>query len=362
MSETVVFGATGAVGSHVLRELVGRGAAVRAFTRDPGRLPGGVEPARGDLDDAATVRAALDGADRVLLCTPNDPRQVERETGVIDAAVAAGVTRLVKISAVVARPGSPSAFADAHGRIEEHLRASGLPSVVLRPGFYMSNLLAAAATIRDTGRFFLPGADAKVAMTDPRDVAAVAAAVLTGDGHEGRTYTVTGPAALTCAEVAVELSAALRRPVEYVGVPDEVARAAMRDAGDRRVEPLAQGLHERGQRLGEVPVAALAVGVPGHHDGAPEALVVVEHRHRLGALLRRQQRRGARDTVGVEPAFQLRPVERRDPRLRGDRHGRSSSRRTHHGTPIRCGGCSSMSPSADPRTCRRPARPGTPRR
>jgi uncharacterized protein YbjT (DUF2867 family) len=231
MSETVVFGATGAVGSHVLRELVGRGAAVRAFTRDPGRLPGGVEPARGDLDDAATVRAALDGADRVLLCTPNDPRQVERETGVIDAAVAAGVTRLVKISAVVARPGSPSAFADAHGRIEEHLRASGLPSVVLRPGFYMSNLLAAAATIRDTGRFFLPGADAKVAMTDPRDVAAVAAAVLTGDGHEGRTYTVTGPAALTCAEVAVELSAALRRPVEYVGVPDEVARAAMRDAG-----------------------------------------------------------------------------------------------------------------------------------
>ena len=223
MSVTLVFGATGTVGGHTLRELRERGVPVRAFVRHPGRLAADVGYVCGDLDDPASVRAALDGVSQVLLCTPNDPQQVERETGVVDAAVAAGVGRLVKISAVAARRGSPSAFGDAHGRIEEHLRASGLPAVVLRPGFYMSNLLAAAATIRDTGRFFLPGADAKVAMTDPRDVAAVAAVVLTGDGHDGRTYPVTGPVALSCAEVADELSAALRRPVEYVPVPDDAA-------------------------------------------------------------------------------------------------------------------------------------------
>lgn len=231
---TLVFGATGTVGAHVVRELAARDHAVRAFVRDPSRLAPGVEPVRGDLDDAVSVRAALAGVQRVLLCTPNDPRQVEREVGVIDAAVAAGVTRLVKISAIAARTGSPSAFADAHGRIEAHLRGSGLPAVVVRPGFYTSNLLAGADTIRTMGRFFLPaGSDdpARVAMTDPRDVAAVAALVLTEDGHEGRTYPVTGPVALTCAEAAAELSAALGRPVEYVPVPDEAARAAMAGAG-----------------------------------------------------------------------------------------------------------------------------------
>jgi len=231
MSTTLVLGATGTVGAHVLRELAERGVPARAFVRDPGRLGGGVEVVRGDLDDQASVRSALDGVTRVLLCTPNDPRQVEREMGVIDAAGAAGVTRLVKVSAAVAQQGSPLQFADSHARVEAHLRASGLPAVVLRPGFYMSNLLAGAETIRTMGRFFLPAGDAKVAMTDPRDVAAVAAAVLTGDGHDGRTYPITGPVALTCAEAAEDLSAALGRPVEFVDVPDEAARAGMVQAG-----------------------------------------------------------------------------------------------------------------------------------
>lgn len=233
MSATVIFGATGNVGPHVVRELRERGVPMRVFARDPRRaaalLGDAVEVVRGDLDDPASVRAALAGAGRVLLCTPNDPRQAEREISVIDAA--AGVARLVKISAPVARRDSPLQFARVHARVEEHLRASGIPAVVLRPGFYMSNLLAAADSIRMAGRFFLPAGAAAVAMTDPRDIAAVAAVALTEDGHDGRAYSVTGPVALSCAEAAAHLSEALGRPVEFVDVPDAAARAAMVEAG-----------------------------------------------------------------------------------------------------------------------------------
>ncbi|MGE3289051.1 MAG: NAD(P)H-binding protein, partial [Pseudonocardia sp.] len=184
---------------------------------------------RADLDDPASVRAAVAGADAVLLCTPNHPRQAEREIALIDLLEPG--TRVVKISAIAARAGSPSAFADAHGRAEAHLAASGLPATVLRAGFFTTNLLAGAETIRAHGRFFLPAGDAALPFTDPRDVAAVAVEVLTGTGHGGRTYTVTGPVPLTCAQAAAQLTAALGRPVEYVPVPDDVARAGLRDTG-----------------------------------------------------------------------------------------------------------------------------------
>lgn len=120
---------------------------------------------------------------------------------------------------------------DAHGRSESHLRAVGLPSVVLRPTTYMSNLLASAAAIRSTGKLFLPAGDAKVALIDPRDVASVAVTALTEDGHDDRMYLLTGPAAMTFDEVAEELSAATGRAIDYVAVSDEAALAGLTQSG-----------------------------------------------------------------------------------------------------------------------------------
>jgi uncharacterized protein YbjT (DUF2867 family) len=230
MTTILVTGATGTVGSGVVRELQTKGVRVRAFVRNP--APGlGIEFAVGDFADTTSIRAALDGVQRVFLCSPNHPQQVAQENNVIDAAASLGVELLVKIGANGAQIGSPLQFWDAHGRIEQHLRESGLPSVVLHPNSYTSNLLAAAESIRCTGRLFAPAGEARVTLTDPLDVAAVAAVVLTEDGHEGRSYTLTGPEAVTYHDAAEQLSVAIGRPVSFIDVPDSVARTGMIGAG-----------------------------------------------------------------------------------------------------------------------------------
>ena len=231
----LVTGATGKAGSQVVRALLERGREVRAFARDPDKAQSlfgdAVELALGDFADPPSVRAALDGADDVLLSCADDPRRVEWETSAIDAAAAAGVRRIVKLSTVAAEPGSPVAFWDWHGQVERHLRASGVPAVILRSTFYMSNVLAAAEQVSYEGRIYTPAGEARVAMIDPLDVGAVAAAVLTGVGDDGQTHVLTGPEAITYGQVAGELSAATGRPVEFVDVPDEGARQAMVEAG-----------------------------------------------------------------------------------------------------------------------------------
>ena len=227
----VVTGATGQAGSEVARALAGRGARVRAFVRDPGKarhkLSENVELAIGDLADPRSVRAALDGADALFLSCSDDPRRVGWETSAIDAAVAAGVRRVVKLSAVGAEPGSPIAFWDWHGQVEQHLRASGTGWVILRSSWYMSNLVPAAAQVAGEGRLYAPAGQARIAMIDPRDVGAAAAAVLSSPGHEGQTYLLTGPEAITFTQVAARLSAATASRIEFIDVPGDNAQQAM---------------------------------------------------------------------------------------------------------------------------------------
>jgi uncharacterized protein YbjT (DUF2867 family) len=216
----LVTGATGNVGSAVVAALAARGEPVRAFVRDPGaRLGEHAELALGDFADPSSLRRALDGVDRVFLASGDGPAKVAHECAVIDAAAACGVRLLAKASAAGADAASPLPGAAYNGRIEEHLRGSGIPWVTLRAGFFMTNLLASAGEVRATGRLMAPAGTGRVAMIDPRDVGAVGAAVLTSDGHERRVYELTGPEAIGYAEVAHALSAAVGRSIEYVDVP-----------------------------------------------------------------------------------------------------------------------------------------------
>ena len=235
VTKVLVTGATGNVGSRVVQELRARGAFIRAFVRDRDRaakkLGGDVELAAGDFSDTASLSRALEGADHIFLTSADGPQMVEHETAVIDAAAAASVSRIVKLSTLGAMVGSPLPPFDWHGRIEQHLWRSEVPAVVLRPSFYMSNLLGSADAIRQTGKLFAPADGAKIAMIDPRDVAATAAVVLTTDGYKGKTYELTGPEAITYEYIAEELSAATGRPIEFVDVPDEAAQEGFVEAG-----------------------------------------------------------------------------------------------------------------------------------
>jgi uncharacterized protein YbjT (DUF2867 family) len=231
MQKILVTGATGNVGSRVVHELRGRGVPVRAFVRDADRAVGmlgeDVELAIGDFEDPGSIQAALDGVDGVFLACSNQPEQVEYENRVIDAAEEAGVRRIVKLSALGAGIGSEVAFWDWHARIENHLRASDVPFVILRPTFSMANLLASAEAVKYTGKLFAPAGEAGIAMIHPQDVAAVASVALVEGGHEGKAYTLTGPEAITFGQVAGYLWGAVGREIEYLNVPDEVALHSM---------------------------------------------------------------------------------------------------------------------------------------
>jgi uncharacterized protein YbjT (DUF2867 family) len=231
----LVTGATGNAGAQVVRDLRVRGASVRAFVRDPENARDlfghKVELAVGDFANPSSVGAALEGVEAMLLSCADDPRRVEWEASAIDAAAAAGVRRIVKLSTVGAEPGAPVAFWDWHGRVEQHLRSSGVPAVILQSTFYMSNLLASAEQVANAGRLYAPAGETRVAMIDPRDVGASAAAVLTGAGNDGQTYVISGPEAITFGRVAAELSAATGREVEFVDVSDEGAKQGLIAAG-----------------------------------------------------------------------------------------------------------------------------------
>lgn len=231
----LVTGATGNVGSQVVRELVKRGVAVRAFVRDEGRaralLGETAELAVGDFDDPGSLRSSLEGVEAVFLSSADGPGKVEQETAVIEAARRVGIGRIVKCSTLLARSGSALPPFDWHGRIEERLRESGVPSVVLRSCFYMTNLLTATETVRASGSLVAPAGEGRIAMIDPRDTAAAAAVALTEDAHVGRTYELTGPEPVSYADVAAELSRATGSPIAYVDVSPAAAREGLVAAG-----------------------------------------------------------------------------------------------------------------------------------
>jgi uncharacterized protein YbjT (DUF2867 family) len=227
----LVIGATGTVGSEVVRQLVATGERPRALVCDPAtarqRLGDQVEQVVGDLDRPETIAAALAGVDRVFLLTTQSSRQSEWERAVIGAAARAGVGQLVKLSVFRANEQSPLQVARQHGQAERVLAQSGLAATILRPVFFMQNLLA---MVHD-GAIATAAGDGRVAMVDARDIAAVAVATLTGGGHAGKTYTLTGPEALSFYQVASILSRQTGRPLRHVRVPPDKVRVALQGRG-----------------------------------------------------------------------------------------------------------------------------------
>jgi len=155
---------------------------------------------------------------------------------------AAGDIHLVKLSVIGADPDAPVRFGANHGKVEQVLAASGVAHTLLRPTDFMQNSFAWAGTIRSDGQVYSPNADAPIASIDVRDIAAVAVVALTELGHDGNTYELTGPEALTRREQVATVASAIGREVEFVAVTNEQARDSMLEAG--YPEYAVGGIHE----------------------------------------------------------------------------------------------------------------------
>jgi uncharacterized protein YbjT (DUF2867 family) len=243
----LVTGATGHVGGPVARQLHEQGHGVRALVRDPAgaaSLPAGIELAVGDLDDPDSVSKAVAGVEAIFLM------QVGLGTGqtktMIAAARDAGVPRIVLLSSAGARllPLDANPMGAAFAAREQVLRESGLGVTYLRPSAFASNAFGWRDSIR-AGKVVDPTGDGVLAVMDPEDIARVAVAVLTDDGHVGKGYLLTGPQALTAREQVEIIAEVTGRPVDVEDVtPHDFAQAALRRGTPPEQAQLMERLNE----------------------------------------------------------------------------------------------------------------------
>jgi uncharacterized protein YbjT (DUF2867 family) len=233
----LITGASGTVGSEVLKALIARGAPVRAGYRSrPQNLPAGVESVPLDYDRPETLSPALRGVETLFLLS----NTVAPEVRVVDEAKRAGVKRIVKLSVLGAAEGLFE-FARWHRPVEQHVEASGLAWTHLRPNGFMQNMINyKGEAIRAQSALYASVGEAAISHVDARDIGAAAARVLTEGGHDGKAYDLTGALALTYQQVADALSKALGRPIRYVAITPEQYRAAAIAAGTP--EPYADAL------------------------------------------------------------------------------------------------------------------------
>lgn len=229
----LVTGATGKNGREIVNRLSARHERIRVMLRKQDAIATfkpkpNLEFVTADFDDPASLLKALSGVQRAFLVTNSSENVEERQLRFVDLARQSGVKHVVYLSQLHASPKSPLRFLRYHAAIEDALAASGMSYTNLRPNLYMQGLLMLGSTIASEGRFFVPAGDARVSVVDVRDVAAAAVVALTQAGHEGKTYDITGPEALTHAQMAEQLSQALHRPVSFVDIPEKAFREALR--------------------------------------------------------------------------------------------------------------------------------------
>ncbi|MCM3886574.1 NAD(P)H-binding protein [Frankia sp. R82] len=234
----LITGATGTVGREVLRLLVGRGARIRAMTREPARLrvPDGtlIDVVQADFERADSLHSAVAGVESVfLLTTPGSGGSVaDHDLAMIEAARAYGVRKVVKLSAIGGKADDADDLPSPRHRAgEQALVASGLTWSALRPSAFASNTLSWADAIRAGNPVPNMTGTGAQGVVDPRDVAAVAVEALLTDEHDGATHTLTGPELLSVPDQVAQLAAELGRTITTVDVPPHAVRQQLVHAG-----------------------------------------------------------------------------------------------------------------------------------
>jgi len=238
----LVTGATGNIGSQLVKLLVAKGLPVRVISRDEKKvshLDPGVQRVIGDRHDPSVVRKAVQGADKVFMLAMIFDKNHEGDRLLVKEAKQAGAGPIVMVSSAQAQD-ETNLIGRLHREKEELLEQSGISWTLLRPGGFMSNSLQWADTIKSQSKVFNPMGNGKTAPISPYDIAGVAAVALTGPGHEGKVYYLTGGELLSNPEQVDILSKVIGKPIECVDTPVEVA--AERAIASGLPEPLVRSL------------------------------------------------------------------------------------------------------------------------
>jgi (4-alkanoyl-5-oxo-2,5-dihydrofuran-3-yl)methyl phosphate reductase len=240
----LVTGATGNIGSELVKLLVAKGLPVRVISRDEKKvshLDPAVQRVIGDRHDPSVVRKAAQGADKVFMLAVIFDKNHEADRLLIEEAKQAGAGQIVMISSGTVRIEN-NLIGRLHREKEELIEQSGISWTFPRPGGFMSNSLQWADTIKSQSKVFNPMGKGKTAPISPYDIAGVAAVALTSAGHEGKAYDLTGAELLSTAEQVEILSKVLGKPIDCVDVPVEVAaeRAIASGLPEALVESLAE--------------------------------------------------------------------------------------------------------------------------
>jgi uncharacterized protein YbjT (DUF2867 family) len=229
----LITGATGDIGSRVVRFLLRRGERPRVFARDGRkarvRFGDRVDVAVGDLADAGSLYAALAGVDALFLVN-SGPEIASRDAAAAQAAKAAGVRHLVKLSSMDARQDVGTGV--WHARGEAAIRASGIAFTFVQPTGFMENALFWATTIKAAGVVRSVTGDGKIPFIHSDDIAAVATEALTTREYDGKSLPITGPEALSYAEMAAKIGAAIGKRVGFEAISEEQVRQRMTESGD----------------------------------------------------------------------------------------------------------------------------------
>ena len=227
-NKILVTGATGNTGSLLVPRLRKADVDVRVFIRDESKAQTfkdmGAKVILGDLDKPETIEPAVDGVDKIYLLTWNGPTQEQQAENIIKTAQNNGNPHIVRHS--MWGPEN-SRIIKQGAQVEEAVKSSGLPWTMLQPTFYMQNTMMAAQSIISDGMIYWDMKDGKLGMIDVRDIVDSAFSVLTGKGHEGKSYILTGPEPVSFHDVARIFSKVLGKDVKYVNVPGEAAMQSM---------------------------------------------------------------------------------------------------------------------------------------
>ena len=219
----LITGATGKSGSATARALNDLGHSYRALIRNPEKEEElkalGAEVVIGSIEDNQSLVKAMSDVEKVLILLPNSENQLALETQTVDVALQSGTKHIVKVSSIEATPDATSPIPKLHLEAENYIKASGLEWTMVKPNFYMQNLLGSATTIKEQDKIFLPMGEGKTGMIDTRDVGKVIAKVLSEEGHSSMNYEITGPEILSFYDVAETFSNVLNKTVNYIDLP-----------------------------------------------------------------------------------------------------------------------------------------------